>query len=98
MAIVVESSNNKNWGNLLVFIIWFILLAAVVAGAYYVFFKKPEIISVSAPPELEEAKNISQIRLNPQDVLGNPKFKSLRSYITPSEAKTFGKNNPFLGP
>lgn len=94
MAIVVESK--KNQGGVIAFIIWLLLIIIVVAGAYYVFFKKPEIISLPAPAGFEETQRISKIRLNPQEVLDNPKFKSLRSYITPSGATTFGKSNPFL--
>ncbi len=95
MAIVVETKRNR--GGVIAFVIWLLLITIVVAGAYYVFFKKPELISVPTPEGFEEAQRISKIRLNPQEVLDNPKFKSLRSYITPSEATAFGKANPFLG-
>lgn len=80
------------------FVIWLLLIIIILAGAYYVFFKKPELISIPTPPGFEEAQRISRIRLNPQEVLDNPKFRSLRSYITPSEARNFGKANPFLAP
>jgi flagellar basal body-associated protein FliL len=93
MAIVVES--RKNRGGIVAVVIWFVLIIVVAAGAYYVFFKKPELIPVSPPPGFEEAQKVSKIRLNPEEVLDNPKFKSLRSYITPSRATVFGKVNPF---
>jgi hypothetical protein len=95
MAIVVE--NRRNRGGVVAFAVWFVLIVIVVAGAYYVFFKKPELIPVAAPAGFEEAQRISKIRLNPQEVLDNPKFRALRSYITPSRAASFGKANPFLG-
>lgn len=95
MAIVVEQ--RRNHGGIVAFLIWLVLLAIIGGGAYYVFFKRPEVVPVPAPAALEEAKEISKIRFNPQEVLENPKFKALRNYITPSEAKTYGKANPFLG-
>lgn len=96
MAIVVESK--KDAGGAIAFLIWFLLIIVIVAGTYYVFFKKPELISIPTPEGFEETQRISKIRLNPQEVLDNPKFKSLRSYVTLSEAVSSGKANPFLAP
>lgn len=95
MAIIVNSRNSRS--GIVAFLIWLVLILVVVAGAYYVFFKRPELVPISAPPGFEEARRISKIRLNSREVLDNPKFRALRFYITPSQPASFGKSNPFLG-
>ena len=93
MAIVVEQEKkNVNWITVLSVVIF---LAIIFAGGYYLFFKKPELIDVVAPVELERIQAISNVTFNPRDVLDSPTFQALRDFSGSLPAPRTGKANPF---
>jgi uncharacterized protein (DUF58 family) len=94
MAIVVEERGQGT--GLVSVLIWLLLLAVVALGFYFVFFKKPELIDIARPPGYETVEQISRISLDPESVVQNPKFRALKAHLTPSEAQTSGRTNPFM--
>jgi hypothetical protein len=95
MAIIVEEENNKNSGSALRIASYVAAIALVGAGAYYVFFANPQIIETALPTNFKNTLDISNITLRPEEVAGNPFFKSLRTPFLPAYNPTPGKPNPF---
>ncbi|KKS43952.1 hypothetical protein A2116_00695 [Candidatus Jorgensenbacteria bacterium GWA1_49_17] len=93
MAIVVEEEKKSvNWIAILTTLI---IVVVIFAGAYFLFFKKPELIEIVAPSDLQGVSQISGISFNPESVLNAPTFKLLRQYGTEPEPPAPGRNNPF---
>jgi flagellar basal body-associated protein FliL len=93
MAIVVEEEKKPvNWVAILTTII---IIVVVFIGAYFLFFKKPELIEVVAPGNLQGVSQISRVSFDPESVLGAPTFKLLRQYGTAPDPPNPGRNNPF---
>lgn len=93
MAIIVEEEKKKvNWITILSVGIF---LAVVFFGAYYLFFKKPELIDVVVPAELERLSAISSVRFDPREVVDSPAFQGLRDFSGTVSAPPTGKANPF---
>lgn len=95
MAIIVEERSNA--ASILSVFIWLLILAGIGAGIYYLFFEKPALIEVAVPAGFESAQQISQIELNPQEVISDDQFRALRQYVTVPATSTIGRQNPFLG-
>lgn len=95
MALVVGEQRNS--GALFAFLAWLLILFVVGVGGYYVFFKNPSLIEVTPPPGFQSTEQIAKIELDPQEVVSDPAFQSLRQYVTPPSAGTVGRPNPFLG-
>ncbi len=94
MAIVIEEEKRRiNWFTLAVIIL---IVATIVATIYYLFFASVPLIEKVAPPRLQSLKEISSLKLQPEDVLNNQTFQILRQYINPIEVGPSGKTNPFL--
>lgn len=96
MAIVVEDERRSSV-NVLGLTVWIVILLIVGMGVYYLFFKRPEIIPINTPANLENAESLANIDLNPEEVLGDPVFRQLRSEVPPLSPQNVGKTNPFLG-
>lgn len=96
MAILVEEENNKSsvaWGNILTWGIIFVILGVAV---YYVFFKHPDLVETATPANFQNSVQLSQIHLNPSEVINDVKFKALQSYANPLSPQVPGRSNPFL--
>lgn len=97
MAIVIEEEKKPvNWFAM---VIVFIILGIVGFGSYVLFFKKPELIEVVAPRQLQEIDRISELTFDPASVIDSPVFKSLRQYAADiSKTQIPGRDNPFQPP
>ena len=72
-----------------------VIIIAIFAGSYYLFFKKPELIEVVAPRQLQNLSTLSKLSFDPESVINSPSFKLLRQYGTSIAQPTPGRNNPF---
>jgi len=95
MAFITEDSPRSGVSPFSI-ITWLMVLALVGAGAYYLL-KKPEVVNRFVGTEaVQRSERVSQIRLNPDDVKSDPKFKNLTSFTTWEQVQKWGKDNPFL--
>jgi hypothetical protein len=97
MAIIVEEQQQSsgNWGSILLWGMVFVILAIAV---YYILFKRPDLVEVATPQNFQNAVQLSKIKLDPNEVIGSPLFKSLQSYTEPLTPSAQGRTNPFLAP
>lgn len=96
MAIVVEQEKASGVGIVRI-VLWVVLLGIILAAVYYVFFKKPDAIpDLITPSGFRNTTELSKINLDPQAVLQNPSFQSLRSQLPPLSTSSVGRPNPFL--
>ncbi|RJP45629.1 hypothetical protein C4587_00560 [Candidatus Parcubacteria bacterium] len=95
MAIVVEQERRKS--HLGATITWFSLIVVFGLVAYYVFFTRPDFAELIPPAGFRDTTQLSEIKLNPEEVVTNPDFQILRQYIAPLEPQDVGRANPFLG-
>ncbi len=94
MAIIIEQEKRKiNWFALSVIIL---IIAVIVGGTYYLFFTSTPFVERVAPPRLQSLEELSNIRLQPEAIINDPKFQILKQYINPIETGQTGKTNPFL--
>lgn len=94
MAIIVEEEKKRiNWFSL---ILWASLIGITISMIYYLFFAPTPLIGKVVSQNTQTLKDLSGIKLNPEEVINNPKFQILRQYINPVEAGSPGKSNPFL--
>ncbi|MFH1346883.1 MAG: hypothetical protein ABIH10_01385 [Spirochaetota bacterium] len=94
MAIIIEEEKRKiNWFPLILIIS---ITGIVIILAYYLFFAQTPLIEKVIPQSIQSLKDLSGIKLSPEDVINNPKFQILRQYINPVESGPAGKSNPFL--
>jgi hypothetical protein len=96
MAIIVND-NNKRGGNLINLFIWVIILGVILFSTYLIFFKQPEIADIVIPSKdtFDNIDRLSKITLNP-DIIKNPAFEALTTYINLPESGRAGRLNPFL--
>lgn len=94
MAIIVEEEKNKI--GLVSILTWAAVLVIIGVTVYYIFFAKPEIIEVAVPSNFKNITPLSQIKLNPEDVINNPVFQSLKQYVSSPKVQSVGRANPFL--
>ncbi len=94
MAIIVEE--NKKKGSLLNLLVWVIIIGVILFATYYIFFKEPEIIDVVIPQKdaFNNIDSLSKIKLDPE-IIKNPAFEALNSYIDLPEKGRSGRLNPF---
>src|SRR3989344_5104869 len=98
MAIVVEEEQSRGVSSGVVSIlIWLLVLGIIAAAVYYVFFAEPEFITISAPEDFTETEITARAEIDPQAVLGDPRFTNLNDYVTSPPPGSFGRSNPFLG-
>lgn len=96
MAIVIEEERKQSAGAVVGAVMWIVMLALIGAAVYYVFFKQPDLIEIAAPPGFRDTARLSELELNPQEVLESAAWKNLRPYITPVLRTDTGRQNPFL--
>lgn len=96
MAIVVEEERRSSV-NIIGVMMWGLVLVAIGLSAYYLFFKRPELIPITVPANFENAESLSNIQLNPEEVLDSPTFKALKTLVNPVKPEGVGKSNPLLG-
>lgn len=95
MAVIIEEGEKKPFNWMLLMIIGVIVIIIFVGG-YYLFFKKPELIEVVAPRELEPLEKISQVEFDPTTVLNSTNFKILRQFTVSTTPPAVGRSNPFI--
>jgi hypothetical protein len=96
MAIVVEEEKTSKAG-LVGILMWVAVVGVVGASVYYIFVKKPDFIGkVIAPKELENISQLSDVTLNPETIINNPVYQSLRAHVGPRPTPQAGRANPFL--
>ena len=94
MAIVIQEEKRKiNWFGLGVV---FLITATAFTLIYYLFFVKPPLIEKVAPPKLQSIKELSSIKLDPNAVINDPRFQTLKIYANQIEIGQVGKANPFM--
>ena len=94
MAIQIQQEKQKV--NVINLLIGFVVVVSLFAGVYFFLFRRPEIIDVVLPNDLQNLSKISDIPFQPERVFSSEKYKALREYggqIVPPQA---GKANPFL--
>lgn len=96
MAIVVEEERPQI--NITQALMWLTVLAIVGSAIYYIFFAKPEIVDVAVPTAFKNLDPLAQVNLNPEDLLNDPSFQSLKEYVTLPEPGNAGRINPFIPP
>lgn len=95
MAIIVEEE--KNHGNIGSFIVWGVIVAVLAVAAYYLFVKRPDLVDVVVPKNVQDIGQLSKIELLPNDVLSIISGK-LKSYVPPLPPPPPGSGvNPFTG-
>lgn len=94
MAIVVHEQ--RSGVNIVRILIWLMILSVIGAVFYYIFFKKPALVEIVAPPNFQNTQELSKINLDPESVINTPAFQSLKQYITLPSPSNFGRPNPFL--
>lgn len=94
MAIIVEEKRNR--GGLVNFLIWIVILAVIAASVYYIFFKNPDLIEFTASPSFRNLQQLSQISINPGELINNPQFQTLKQYVTVTPSQSIGRSNPFV--
>jgi len=93
MAIVFEEKGSSiNWASLSIGIL---IVVMVFVGAYYLLFKKPELIEVVAPKNLENISSISSLTFNPETVISHPVFQKLKPGGAEPTPPSPGRSNPF---
>ena len=95
MAIVIQEEQQSTSGIMIV-VIWGVILLVIGVAVYYVFFKNPEIVATKTPSNFENTEQISKIKLDPNEVLSDPKFQALKAHVSPIVLPSVGRVNPFL--
>jgi len=94
MAIIVEEEKRRT--NLFSLILGTSLFVAIIVLVYYLFFAPTPLMEKVISSNTQTLKELSGIRLQPEEVINNPKFQILRQYVNPIDTGMPGKNNPFL--
>lgn len=93
MTILVEEEKKpKNWFAIGVGVV---VVVVIFTAGYYFFFKKPELIEIVTPTELNRINQISRVSFDPESVLNSPNFKLLKRFDRDVEAPRPGRSNPF---
>ena len=93
MAIIVEEEKNK--GGIVRILMWVVILGIVGFAGYYIFFAKPQLVEIEAPANFKGINPLSEIQLNPQEVIQGRSFQALKNYVSPPQPGNAGKSNPF---
>jgi len=94
MAIIIEEETNKI--SIVSILSWLAVLVIIGVAVYYVFFTKPQLVEVAAPPNFKDIDPLAKISLNPEDVVNSQAFQSLKPYVTIGTPEAAGRQNPFL--
>lgn len=93
MAIVLEERQQFNWKALIIFIA---IIAVVFGLAYFLFFAPSPVVQVIIPSNVKSTAELSTVNLNPNDLLGNKVYQSLKQFGAPVAAPQTGRENPFI--
>lgn len=94
MAIIIEEEKRQN--NWVGIAVGAVVVVVLFVGAYFLFFKRPQLIEVVTPKQLQEINKISAVSFDPDAVVSSPVFKALRQYGNPvASPQTAGRANPF---
>ncbi|MBN2197889.1 hypothetical protein JW698_01690 [Candidatus Wolfebacteria bacterium] len=94
MAIIIEQEKrNINWFALSIIVL---VITVIIAGTYYLFFADIPFVEKVAPARLKSLEELSNIKLQPEMIINNSKFQTLKQYINPIESGEIGKINPFV--
>ena len=94
MAILIEEEKRRiNWFALVTVVL---VVATIIGATYYLFFAPVPLIEKVVPSSVQSLQALSNIKLQPELIINNPKFQVLKTYINPIEIGSVGKNNPFL--
>lgn len=93
MAILLEEKQQFNWKALIIFLV---IIAAVFGLAYFLFFAPSPVVQEIIPSSVKSTAELSTVNLNPNDLLGNATYKSLKQYGGPVAAPQVGRENPFI--
>lgn len=94
MAIIIEEEREKSFG-IMTGAVWLVVFGLLAAAGYYIFFSNPGIIDTAIPQNFQPTQDISKITLNPDEILKNPVFQSLKPFYTTPENIPAGRMNPF---
>lgn len=97
MAIIVEEEKTST--GIISFLGWASIAAIFLAAAYYVFFTAPPTVVITPPANLQTFVSISGANLNPQDILQDKSFQTLKQYVpppVPTGPGLVGRANPFV--
>lgn len=81
---------------------WFLLLGVllglgfVALVAYYLFFGSAPLIETLIPARSQFIVEITKAKLDPNEVISNPVFKTLKEYTLPLDTGGIGRANPFV--
>ena len=81
---------------------WFLLLGIlfglgfVALAAYYLFFGGAPLIETLIPARSQLIVEITQSKLDPNTIISNPAYKSLKEYTLPLDFSGIGRANPFI--
>lgn len=98
MAIVIENERRKtNWAFIIGVLV---VVVSIIITIIYVFFVNPQQAEVIISPKLQSLSDFSQLQFNPEQMMSNPAFKNLQSFvqfnIPQSGSPALGKSNPFI--
>jgi hypothetical protein len=99
MAIVVEEG--KKSANVMGLLGWLVVFVVIGCSIYYIFFAAPQLVVIPPTGNLSTIAPITQLNLNPQQVIGSPAFTALTSTIvlpTPQAPVSVGRPDPFIVP
>jgi hypothetical protein len=94
MAIILEEERPQtNWVGILGGIV---IVVLIFVACYYLFFKKPELIDVVVPRDLEQISLLAQVQeIDPQAIVNSANFRMLQNYAPTLILPPAGRANPF---
>jgi len=93
MAIVLEDRQQFNWKALIIFIT---IIAVILGLAYFLFFAPSPVVQEIMPSGVKATAELSTVNLNPNDLLGNKVYQSLKQYGGSVVIPQVGRENPFI--
>ncbi len=98
MAIIVDEERKST--NLMGLLGWAVVIVVLIVAAYYIFFAAPELVVISPPAGYQAIAPLSQVTLQPADVLNKIQALTQPSFAlpTPQGPAAVGRANPFIAP
>lgn len=97
MAILVDEQQSRKSASIIKLAAWFTLLGVIAAGVYYLFFKQQALIEFATPSNFKDVAAIAKITFDPDEVISDPLFLSMKQYVRFLPTTIMGRDNPFLG-
>ncbi|MBI4094190.1 MAG: hypothetical protein HY436_00065, partial [Candidatus Liptonbacteria bacterium] len=95
MAIVFDEERENRVGLPTIFG-WLALLIIVGGAVYFIFFRRPDVLPLFTPPELQNAQEIAELNLDPQTVVNDPEFQKRVPHVPAGAPPRTGRQNPFI--